>query len=72
MSSSKPKPSAEPKSIYEAAAEQFGEAQEEDREECPSCGRKFNVSAMEKHLKICQKVFMQKRKVFDSKKMREV
>jgi hypothetical protein len=24
-----------------------------DLEECPSCGRKFNESAYEKHVKIC-------------------
>ena len=34
---------------------------------CNSCGRKFNEKAMEKHEKICQKVFVQKRKVFDVK-----
>lgn len=38
--------------------------------ECPDCGRKFNPSSFQKHAKICAKVFLQKRKVFDSKKMR--
>lgn len=38
--------------------------------ECPDCNRRFNPSSFEKHAKICAKVFMQKRKVFDSKKMR--
>jgi uncharacterized C2H2 Zn-finger protein len=38
--------------------------------ECPDCGRKFGPIPYEKHVKICAKVFMQKRKVFDSKKMR--
>jgi uncharacterized C2H2 Zn-finger protein len=38
--------------------------------ECPDCGRKFNENAYPKHVKICAKVFMQKRKKFDSKKMR--
>jgi hypothetical protein len=33
-----------------------------DLEECYSCGRKFNPKAMEKHEKICQKVFVEKRK----------
>lgn len=33
---------------------------------CPHCGRSFtNSSTFSKHLKICKKVFMQKRKVFD-------
>jgi len=33
---------------------------------CPDCGRKFKEKAFEKHAKICKKVFMQKRKAFDS------
>lgn len=33
--------------------------------ECPDCGRKFNQGPYEKHVKICSKVFMQKRKQFD-------
>ncbi|CAE7599042.1 ZC2HC1A [Symbiodinium microadriaticum] len=38
--------------------------------ECPDCGRKFNPIPYEKHVKICAKVFLQKSKAFDSKKMR--
>ena len=38
--------------------------------ECPDCHRKFNPTPYEKHVKICAKVFQQKRKVFDSTKMR--
>lgn len=38
--------------------------------ECPDCGRKFNSGPYEKHVKICAKVFMKKRKVFDSQKHR--
>ena len=34
------------------------------------CGRSFNVDAFEKHAKICAKVFMSKKKTFDSKKAR--
>ena len=30
------------------------------------CGRMFNANAIEKHEKVCQKVFQQKRKVFNS------
>ena len=37
---------------------------------CPSCGRHFNPTPFEKHVKICKKVFVQKRKVFDSSSMR--
>jgi DNA-directed RNA polymerase subunit RPC12/RpoP len=38
--------------------------------ECPDCGRRFNPAPYERHVKICAKVFLQKRKVFDSTKMR--
>jgi hypothetical protein len=41
-----------------------------EQHECPDCGRKFNSGPFEKHIKICKKVFQQKRKVFDSTKMR--
>ena len=30
--------------------------------ECPDCGRRFNPGPFEKHVKICKKVFMDKRK----------
>jgi len=38
--------------------------------ECGSCGRKFQENSIAKHQKVCQKVFMSKRKKFDSKKAR--
>lgn len=38
--------------------------------ECPDCGRKFNESAFARHVKICKKVFVEKRKTFDSSKHR--
>ena len=38
--------------------------------ECPDCGRKFNPEPYKRHAKVCTKVFGQKRKTFDSKKMR--
>lgn len=38
--------------------------------QCPDCGRKFNEVAYEKHVKICKKVFLEKRKEFDSHKHR--
>jgi hypothetical protein len=41
-----------------------------EQKQCPDCGRKFNPSPYEKHIKICAKVFLEKRKAFDSKKMR--
>mmetsp|Transcript_23177 Transcript_23177/g.33989 ORF Transcript_23177/g.33989 Transcript_23177/m.33989 type:complete len:613 (+) Transcript_23177:219-2057(+) len=54
---------------------QFGdavpdEADTGEQRQCPDCGRKFNPIPYEKHIKICAKVFLQKRKAFDSKKMR--
>merc|ERR1711879_274092 len=33
---------------------------------CPDCGRKFVVESLEKHTRICKKVFLQRRKQFDS------
>mgnify|MGYP001306360823 CR=1 FL=1 len=30
--------------------------------ECPDCGRKFNPGPYERHVKICKKVFLDKRK----------
>ena len=41
------------------------------RVECRSCGRKFKPEAVEKHEKICQKVFIQKRKAFNTKDQRK-
>merc|ERR1719499_2139865 len=38
----------------------------EPRQPCPDCGRCFKASVLEKHMKICKKVFMQKRKQFSS------
>mmetsp|Transcript_2681 Transcript_2681/g.4125 ORF Transcript_2681/g.4125 Transcript_2681/m.4125 type:complete len:464 (+) Transcript_2681:156-1547(+) len=43
---------------------------EEDRVQCPDCERKFAPEAFEKHAKVCQKVFMTKRKTFNSTAMR--
>jgi hypothetical protein len=39
-------------------------------QECPSCNRKFNENAYEKHVKICQDVFIKKRKAFNMKEKR--
>lgn len=39
-------------------------------EPCPSCGRKFKSDRLDKHLGVCNKVFVQKRKQFDAKGMR--
>jgi len=37
---------------------------------CPSCGRKFNDEALNKHKKVCQKVFQTKAKKFNMQKQR--
>eukprot|EP00347_Sterkiella_histriomuscorum_P017837 403347785 len=42
------------------------------RMECPTCGRKFSEQALQKHAKVCKKVFVQKRKVFDTKAQRQL
>ena len=44
----------------------------DERIECPDCGRKFLPESFEKHANICKKVFMQKRKQFNSADQREV
>jgi len=41
-----------------------------ERIECDGCGRKFKEEALEKHGKICKKVFQSKRKAFNTKNMR--
>ena len=37
---------------------------------CPHCGRNFNSQALIKHVKICEKVFLKKRKAFNTQKQR--
>ena len=37
---------------------------------CPTCSRSFNPDAYQKHVGVCKKVFVQKRKAFDSKAAR--
>lgn len=45
-----------------------GESSSEELIECGmGCGRRFNRKALEKHEKICQKVFQDKREQFNSK-----
>lgn len=47
--------------------------QGEDQIECnEGCGRKFREDALEKHQKVCKKIFQSKRKEFDTKKHRTV
>ena len=35
--------------------------------ECEICERKFNSGAYKKHVKVCEKVFVKKRKQFNAK-----
>ena len=40
---------------------------------CPKgCGRSFNIQALAKHSKICEKVFQKKRKQFNTQQQREI
>ncbi len=60
--------------MYENAVDEDqdgADVEDGERIECPTCGRKFIEEALMKHKKICKKVFVQKRKVFDVKKVRE-
>jgi len=42
------------------------DADDGTREECPTCGRKFRPAALDRHSRVCTKVFVKKRKAFDS------
>ena len=63
-----------PPDAYPPSNDPFGGGMESapvgEQKQCPDCGRKFNPSPYERHIKICAKVFVEKRKAFDSKKMR--
>ena len=39
--------------------------------ECHDCGRKFAADRIQKHAKICKKVFVEKRKAFDIDEQRK-
>ena len=41
-------------------------------DQCELCGRSFSSAALAKHAKICEKVFLQKRKRFDSSSHRHI
>ena len=44
----------------------------DERRECPDCNRKFLPESYEKHVNICKKVFLSKRKAFNSSEQREI
>ena len=56
-------------SIYETVGEYV---EPSELRECPSCSRQFNPSAYERHIKICKKVFMTERKVFNAAEQRKI
>jgi hypothetical protein len=45
---------------------------EAEKQACPSCGRGFIPESFSKHVKICKKVFVNKRKAFNSQKHRVI
>jgi hypothetical protein len=60
-------------SFEELVEEEEVEEEDEDdseRVECTGCGRKFKPESLQKHKKVCKKVFQTKRKTFDMKKQR--
>jgi len=44
----------------------------DDRKECGSCGRRFSEEAFPKHVTVCEKVFMKKRKEFSAQDQRTI
>jgi uncharacterized C2H2 Zn-finger protein len=44
----------------------------QERLECPDCNRKFLPESYDKHVNVCKKVFMTKRKEFKSSEQRDV
>lgn len=44
--------------------------EKDDRRECDHCGRRFSEEAFLKHFTVCEKVFIKRRKEFDSTKQR--
>ncbi|CDW74552.1 UNKNOWN [Stylonychia lemnae] len=42
----------------------------DERQECDLCGRRFNEESFQKHIIICEKVFIKRRKEFNAQKQR--
>jgi CRISPR/Cas system-associated protein Cas10 (large subunit of type III CRISPR-Cas system) len=38
----------------------------DERQECDHCGRRFNEEAFQKHIIVCEKVFIKRRKEFNA------
>lgn len=45
---------------------------DDERKQCPDCNRKFLPESFGKHVNICKKVFMSKRKAFNSAEQRDL
>lgn len=73
---SSPSRGSVPLATPQGGSQGFGGAFAQDADDggpllqCSDCGRKFNKEALEKHSKICKKVFLQKRKQFNSAEAR--
>ena len=68
-----PRPQArEPEPALGPGAYPAGPEEEEDRAECSTCGRRFAAAALERHARVCAKVFCSKRPAFDSAGRRAV
>lgn len=61
-----------PKKSYNFNVPGAYEEHHEPQYQCGSCGRSFNQEALAKHSKICKKVFVAKRKEFNSQQTRIV
>jgi uncharacterized C2H2 Zn-finger protein len=48
------------------------DGEDEELMTCPDCNRNFKASSFEKHVKVCKKVFMNKRKAFNSAAQRDL
>ena len=57
-------------SEYLMQSQLIGDIEQTDLHDCKNCGRKFNPDSLAKHEPVCQRVFSQQRKVFNSKKQR--
>jgi len=65
-------PAGQPPAFFGGQPAEFGAPEDDNGEEagelvkCEDCGRSFNADRIEKHMKVCKKVFQQKRAKFNS------
>ena len=75
MGGNKPPKNMEDRPLHDNFNDEIERAAQDDAQEdlvlCPDgCGRSFKEEALEKHVRICKKVFQSKRKKFDMSKQR--